>query len=274
LNVIERKQIYIDGQWVDSTGRDVLTVINPVTEEPLATVPRGTAEDVDRAVRAASAAFEPWSQSSVAQRIEVFQNLARITERRAEEVTRTIVSELGYPAAAAHNAQTIGGVEELQIIAECLSEIAWAEQVGNTSVRRVPSGVLGAITAWNGPLRSVISKAGAAMAAGCTVVLKGAEVAPLSTFLFTEMAAEAGLPKGVFNLVSGTGPEVGEAIASHPLVDMVSITGSVRAGRRVMELASGSVKRVHLELGGKSPNIIFADAEFECAATPARCAAA
>lgn len=261
--MIERHQIFVDGKWVDSSGSDVIPVINPATEEPIATVPRGSAEDVDRAAQAAAAAFASWSQSSVQERVEVFAKLARLTEARSEEITRTIVSEVGYPAAWTAKSQTAGAVEELDIIAESLCEISWAEQVGNTQVRREPSGVVGAITAWSAPLRSIISKAGAAMAAGCTVVLKGAEVAPLTSFMFAEMVAEAGVRDGVFNLVCGTGPEVGEAIASHRLVDMVSITGSVRAGRRVMELASASVKRVHLELGGKSATIIFGDADLE-----------
>jgi acyl-CoA reductase-like NAD-dependent aldehyde dehydrogenase len=263
--VIERKQIFIDGRWVESAGREVLTVVNPVTEDPIATVPRGNADDVDRAARAAAAAFGRWRESTVDERVRIFERLAALTEQRADELTRAMVSELGYPAKQAHKAQTVGAVEELQVMAECLREIRWVEQIGTTRVRREPSGVLGAITAWNGPLRSVISKAGAAIAAGCTVVLKGSEVAPLSTFMFAEMTAEAGLPAGVFNLVSGTGPEVGEAIASHPLVDMVSLTGSVRAGSRVMELASRSVKRCHLELGGKSANLICADADLEAA---------
>ena len=261
--MIERRQIFIEGKWVASSSRDVLTVINPVTEETFAKVARGSADDVDRAARAAAAAFPGWSQSSVQLRSEVFSRLARLIEARSEEITRTIVSELGYPAAQAAKSQTAGGVEELDLIAETVRDIRWVEQLGNTQVRREPSGVLGAITAWNGPLRSVISKAGAAIAAGCTVVCKPAEVAPLSAFMFAEMAAEAGMPPGVFNLVCGTGPEVGEAIASHPLIDMVSLTGSVRAGRRVMELASTSIKRVHLELGGKSANIIMPDADFE-----------
>jgi acyl-CoA reductase-like NAD-dependent aldehyde dehydrogenase len=238
-------------------------VFNPVTEEPIATVPRGTADDVDRAAQAAAAAFGKWRESSVDERVRIFERLAGLTEQRADELTRTMVSELGYPAKQAHKAQTIGAVEELQVMAQCLREIKWVEQIGSTRVRREPSGVLGAITAWNGPLRSVISKAGAAIAAGCTVVLKGSEVAPLSTFMFAEMTADAGLPAGVFNLVSGTGPEVGEAIASHPLVDMVSLTGSVRAGSRVAELAARTVKRGHLELGGKSANLICADADLE-----------
>lgn len=261
--MIERTKIYIDGEWVPSTGREVLTVVNPATEEIIATVPRGTAEDVDRAVQAAVRAFPGWSQSSVDERIAVFSQLARLTEARADEISQTLVSELGYPIVALHKSQTLGAVEELDIIAESLAQIQWVEQVGNTQVRRVPSGVVGGITAWNAPLRSIISKAGAAIAAGCTVVLKPSEVAPLTAFLFAELCEQAGLPPGVFNLVCGTGPEVGEAIAVHPLVDMVSITGSVRAGRRVMEVASLSVKRVHLELGGKSPNIILADSDFE-----------
>ena len=265
--MIERRQIFIDGRWVASSGRDVLTVVNPVTEEPIATVPRGTADDVDRAARAAAAAFGGWRETSVDQRVRIFERLAALTEQRADELTRAMVSELGYPAKQAHKAQSIGAVEELQVMAECLREIRWVEQIGATRVRREPSGVLGAITAWNGPLRSVISKAGAAIAAGCTAVVKGSEVAPLSTFLFAEITAEAGLPPGVFNLVSGTGPEVGEAIASHPLVDMVSLTGSVRAGSRVAELAARSVKRCHLELGGKSANLICADADLERAVT-------
>lgn len=261
--MIERKQIYIDGRWIDSTGSKVLTVVNPYTEQPIATVPRGTAEDVDRAAKAAAKAFDSWSRSPVEQRITVFRKLARLTEARAEELTRTVVSELGYPATWAAKSQSAGAVEELDIIAECLGEVTWAEQIGTTQVRREASGVVGAITAWNAPMRSVISKAGAAIAAGCTVVCKPAEVAPLTAFIFAELCADAGLPNGVFNLVCGTGPEVGEAIAAHPLIDMVSLTGSVRAGRRVMQVASEAIKRVHLELGGKSANVILEDADFE-----------
>lgn len=261
--MIERNKIYIDGAWVASSGNDVLTVINPATEQPIATVPRGTAQDVDRAVQAAVRAFPGWSRTDVSQRIEIFSKLARLTEARAEEITQTLVSELGYPITALRKSQTAGAVEELDIIAETLAQIRWVEHVGNTQVHRVPSGVVGGITAWNAPLRSVISKAGAAIAAGCTVVLKPSEVAPLTAFMFAELCEQAGLPPGVFNLVCGTGPEVGEAIAAHPNVDMVSITGSVGAGRRVMQVASESIKRVHLELGGKSPNIILADSDFE-----------
>jgi acyl-CoA reductase-like NAD-dependent aldehyde dehydrogenase len=260
--MIERKEIFIDGRWTPSSGELALEVINPFSEETFATVPRGTAEDVERATRAAVNAFPDWSRSTIEERVAIFRRLARLTESRSEELTRTMVNELGYPATKASISQTRGAVEELDIIAESLPQIAWAEQVGNTTIRREPSGVLGAITAWNAPLRSVISKAGAAIAAGCTVVLKPSEVAPLSAFDFAGMCSEAGMPAGVFNLVCGTGPEVGEAIASHPEIDMVSLTGSVRAGRRVMELASGTIKRVHLELGGKSANVLLEDADF------------
>ncbi|MBB3221614.1 aldehyde dehydrogenase family protein [Pseudoduganella umbonata] len=261
--MIELKKIYINGEWISSSGRGTLTIINPATEEAIATVPRGTAEDVELAVRAAAHAFPAWSQSPVEERIALFGRLARLTEARANDITQTLVAELGYPITALRTSQTLAAVEELDIIAESLAQITWVESVGNTQVCREPSGVVGCITAWNAPLRSVISKAGAAIAAGCTVVLKPSELAPLTAFLFAELCEQAGLPPGVFNLVCGTGPEVGEPIASHPLVDMVSITGSVRAGRRVMEVASQSVKRVHLELGGKSPNIILADSDFE-----------
>lgn len=262
--MIEHKNIFVDGAWIPSAGTGRLSVVNPATEEVVATVPQGTAEDVDRAARAAARAFPAWSQSPVEQRVKIFRKLARLTEQRSAELTATMLSELGYPVSKLERLQTAGAVEELDIIADSLPQIAWTEQIGNTQLRREASGVLGAITAWNAPLRSVISKAGAAIGAGCTVVLKPSEVAPLTAFIFADLCAEAGLPPGVFNLVCGIGPEVGEAISAHPLIDMVSLTGSVRAGRRVMEVASHTIKRVHLELGGKSANIILEDAaDFE-----------
>lgn len=264
-SMIQHSNIYINGEWIPSAGTELIKVVNPVTEEVIATVPRGTAADVDLAAKAAASAFVQWSQTTVQERVALFKKLARLTEARADELTRVMVSELGYPASQSKPSQTDGAVEELDLMAEFLGEISWVEQIGSTRVCKEPSGVVGAITAWNGPLRSVISKAGAAMAAGCTVVVKPSEVAPLSTFIFAEICAEARIPPGVFNLVCGTGPEVGEAIASHPLVDMVSLTGSVRAGRRVMEVGAATIKRMHLELGGKSANIILEDADLEVA---------
>ncbi|BEL03754.1 aldehyde dehydrogenase family protein [Actinoplanes sichuanensis] len=261
--MIERNRIFVNGAWVPSTGTETLTVINPVTEEPVATIPAGTAEDVDKAARAAAAAFPAWSRTTVDERIAMLDKLATLTAERADEITRAIVSEIGQPARIAHESQAAAAVEDLRSIAESLPSVVWHEQVGNTIVTREPAGVVAAITPWNGPMRMVCMKAGAALAAGCTVVLKGTEVAPLSSFIFAEMVASAGLPDGVFNLVSGTGPDVGEALVTHPMVDMVSLTGSVRAGRRVMELASQQVKKVALELGGKSANIILEDADLQ-----------
>jgi aldehyde dehydrogenase (NAD+) len=254
--------IFINGEWVASSGRYSVAVINPATEQTIAEVVRGTAADVDRAARAAADAFPTWSQTSIDDRAAALRRLANLIDGREEEITRLIISEVGQPIAFATGAQTAVAVQDLRNFADSLDKVLWQESVENVVVRREPVGVVGAITAWNGPLRSICLKAGAALAAGCTVVVKPSEVAPLSAYIFTDLAAQAGIPDGVFNLVSGTGPEVGEAIASHPLVDMVSLTGSVRAGSRVMELAARSVKRVALELGGKSANIILEDADL------------
>ncbi|MFZ0717980.1 aldehyde dehydrogenase family protein [Mycobacterium sp.] len=257
-----RSDIFVNGSWVPSAGDGTIPVVNPATEETIATVPRGNSADVDQAASAAADAFASWSRTSPAERARVFARLADLVSQNSEEITKTIVSEVGYPASIAKTTQTAGAVDELRIIADSLAEISWTEQIGNTTIHREPSGVVGAITAWNAPLRSIVSKAGAAIAAGCTVVLKPSEVAPLAGYKFVELAVEAGMPAGVLNMVSGTGPEVGEPIAAHPLIDMVSLTGSVRAGRRVMQVAAETIKRVHLELGGKSANIILADADL------------
>jgi aldehyde dehydrogenase (NAD+) len=265
--ITTRTKIFINGEWAESSGRDTIPVINPATEESIAEVVRGTAEDVDRAAVAAADAFPAWSQTPIAGRARVLRRLADLIEGRADEITRLIISEVGQPIAFAADAQTAVAVRDLRNFADSLDHVCWEEHVEDFVVRREPAGVVGAITAWNGPLRSICLKAGAALAAGCTVVLKPSEVAPLSAYIFSDLVAEAEIPAGVFNLVSGTGPEVGEAIASHPLVDVVSITGSVRAGSRVMELASASIKRVALELGGKSANIILDDADLERAVT-------
>jgi aldehyde dehydrogenase (NAD+) len=264
---VQYDKIYVGGDWIAPAQDGSLPVINPATEEVIAATAAGSPRDVDLAATAAAASFAPWSQSPLGQRIEIFAKAARVMRERSAEITRTIVSEVGQPYAIAAKSQTAASVDDLDIIAEVLADVRWEEEIGGTIVRREPVGVVGAITPWNSPLHQVCIKAGAAIAAGCTVVLKPSEVAPLSSFILAEILAEAGLPGGVFNLVPGTGPVVGEAIATHPLVDMVSLTGSVRAGSRVMELASSSVKRVALELGGKSPNIIFADADFDAAVT-------
>lgn len=265
--MIQRSEILVDGVWIPSAGVGVIEVENPVTEDVFATVPRGDRRDVDRAATAAAAAFDAWSRSSQGERADVLRALADIIERRADEITRTIVAEIGEPLSIATGHQTLSTVAHLRNTADALKDVDWDTQVGETLVHRAPVGVVGAITPWNVPLLMIAMKVGAAVAAGCTVVLKGSEIAPMSSFFFAEATREAGLPKGVFNLVCGTGPEIGEAIAIHPAIDMVSLTGSVRAGSRVMALASGSVKRVALELGGKSANVILDDADVERAVT-------
>jgi aldehyde dehydrogenase (NAD+) len=261
--VVERNEIFINGEWQTSSGTESITVINPATEELFATIPRGTAADVNEAATAAAAALDSWSRSTLEERSAVLERIANLIEARGRDITHTIVSEVGQPEHLAAQLQTASPAQNLRIFAQAVSEVTWEEQVGPTKVRRVPTGVVGAITPWNVPLLMIAMKAGAAIAAGCTVILKGSEVAPLSSFIFAELADEAGLPNGVFNLVSGTGPEVGEALAAHPLVDMVSLTGSPRAGRRVMEVAAQSIKRVGLELGGKSANLILEGSDFQ-----------
>jgi aldehyde dehydrogenase (NAD+) len=245
------------------SGRETITLVNPATEEPFATIPSGTVADADNAARSAAEALAEWSRTTPEERARLLRSIADLLEARLDEVIRTIVTEVGQPRALAAQLQAAAPTSNLRLIADAVSEVAWTEQIDHTVVRRMPAGVVAAITPWNVPLLMICMKVGAALAAGCTVVLKGSEVAPLSSFIFAEVAEEAGLPDGVFNLVSGTGPVVGEALATHPLVDMISLTGSVRAGRRVMELAAQGVKRVGLELGGKSANLICEGSDFE-----------
>ncbi len=257
-----QESIFIGGQWVASTSTAVIDVVNPATEQIVASAPAGTPEDVDKAARAASSAFDAWSHSSLETRIAVMNGAADALEARMEQVSQDLCSEIGKPIVLARG-EVRSVVAGLRLIGEDLPMIEWKEQIGNAIIVKEPIGVVGAITAWNAPLMEIFVKVCAAIAAGCTVVLKPSERSPSTAFVVAEIFEVAGLPAGVLNVVPGTGPVVGEAMATHPLVDMVSITGSVRAGKRVMELASRSVKRVALELGGKSPNVIFADADIE-----------
>jgi aldehyde dehydrogenase (NAD+) len=261
----DHERIFVAGEWVTPDGAGRLPVVNPATEETIATIPDCSPSDVDHAVRAAERAFGDWSHSDVADRKAIVSRAARALEARSEEITAMITSEVGQPLHIARTAQTATSVADLDIIAEVIDEVRWREPLGGTTVHHVPSGVVAAITPWNSPLHQVCIKVGAAIAAGCTVVLKPSEVAPLSAFVLTEAFADAGLPPGVLNLVTGSGTGTGEALVTHPAVDLVSLTGSVRAGRRVMELAARSLKRVALELGGKSPNIVFGDVDLESA---------
>ncbi|HEU0130532.1 MAG TPA: aldehyde dehydrogenase family protein [Mycobacteriales bacterium] len=258
----DRTQLYVDGAWVPSTGTATIDVVNPATEQVIGRIAEGTADDVDRAVRAARAAFDGWSRTSVEERAKFLTRLHEALSARAEEIARTITEEMGSPARFAQAVQAGLPVTVMGTYAQLVADYAFEETIGNSLVVREPVGVVGAITPWNYPLHQIVNKVAPALAAGCTVVLKPSEVAPFSAFLLADVCHEVGLPAGVFNLVTGTGPVVGEAIASHPEVDMVSFTGSTRAGRRVSELAAQTIKRVALELGGKSANVVLDDADF------------
>jgi aldehyde dehydrogenase (NAD+) len=254
-------KLFIGGEWVP-VERDALVVVNPETEEPVGSVPAGTAEDVDLAVRAAAAALPGWSTTSPVDRAALLRALADGIEERGEEIATLISTEMGTPFGFSKAVQVGNPKVVLRSYADLLESYSFEEQIGNSVVVRQPIGVVAAITPWNYPLHQVVAKVAAALAAGCTVVLKPSEVAPLSAFVLAEIAAAAGLPAGVLNVVTGLGPVVGEALAAHPLVDMVSFTGSTAAGRRVSEVAAATVKRVSLELGGKSAFVVLDDADL------------
>ena len=263
-----RDKLYIGGAWVPSTGTGTLEVVNSGTEEVIGTIPEGTPEDVDRAVRAAADAFPEWSATSRDERAKALERVQEGLTARTEEIATLISQEVGMPFTLSGMIQVGLPIMSFSSAAQLAREYPYEEESGNSLFVREPVGVVGAITPWNYPLHQIAAKVAPALAAGCTVVLKPSEVAPLNAFILAEIFDEIGLPPGVFNLVTGVGPVVGEAIASHPLVDMVSFTGSTRAGKRVMELAAQSVKRVALELGGKSANVILEDADLT-AAVPA-----
>ncbi len=261
--MIVRDKFYIDGAWVAPTSADTLEVIDSATEDVFATVPAGTPADVDAAVAAAARALPSWSATPAKDRGELLQKVSEGLAARAAEIADVISHEVGMPRTLSELIQVGLPTMTFADNAQRATTFVWEEEVGNSLVLREPVGVVGAITPWNYPLHQIANKVAPALAAGCTIVVKPSEVAPINAFLLAEILAEAGVPAGVFNLVTGVGPVVGEAIASHPLVDMVSFTGSTRAGKRVMELASATVKRVSLELGGKSANIICEDADLE-----------
>jgi acyl-CoA reductase-like NAD-dependent aldehyde dehydrogenase len=257
-----RDTLYVDGAWVEPDGSGAIEVFGAGTEEVIGSVPEGTPTDARRAVAAARAAFEGWATTPVAERQRLLNAIADGLEARAEEIASTVTAEVGMPLKLSRVIQAGLPIAQFRLAASLLDELALEEEIDSVLVVREPVGVVGAITPWNYPLHQVVCKTAPALAAGCTVVLKPSEVAPLSAFILAEVIDAVGLPKGVFNLVTGVGPVVGEAIVTDPDVDMVSFTGSTRAGKRVSELASGSVKRVALELGGKSPNVILDDADL------------
>jgi acyl-CoA reductase-like NAD-dependent aldehyde dehydrogenase len=258
------RNLYINGKWEPQAGTGSINVLSASTEEVIGSVPEGTREDVDRAVRAARAAFDNgWSETTVQERAEWLRKLANALKERAERIAMTIAQEVGSPISMATNIQAGLPVVITNSYAQLITELKFEQEIGNSIVVREPFGVVGAITPWNYPLHQIMAKVAPALAAGCTVVLKPSEVAPLNAFLLAEACEAISLPAGVLNIVTGDGPMVGEPIASHPLVDMISFTGSVRAGRRVAALAADTIKKVTLELGGKSAFVVLDDAPFD-----------
>jgi acyl-CoA reductase-like NAD-dependent aldehyde dehydrogenase len=264
LNLRNYDRFYVNGQWVAPAGTGTIDVINSTTEEVMGRVPEGTPKDIDAAVGAARAAFPAWAETSPAERSRILGVIAANLKARSAEIADVIANEVGMPIPLATAVQAGLPAANMAFFAKLAGEFQFeGESIGNSMVVREPIGVVGCITPWNFPLHQVVAKVAPAIAAGCTVVLKPSEVAPLTSFILAEVIHESGLPAGVFNLVTGYGPVVGEALAAHPDVDMVSFTGSTRAGKRVSELAAKTIKRVALELGGKSANVILDDANLE-----------
>jgi aldehyde dehydrogenase (NAD+) len=260
-----RDKLYIDGAWVPSTGKGTLEVFDSNTEDVIGTIPEGTTDDVEKAVAAASAAFGEWSSVSHEERSKLLARVSEGLAARTDELAETISREVGMPLSLSKIVQVGLPTGVFAEMAKNITEFQWETEVGNSLIVREPVGVVGAITPWNYPLYQISLKVAPALAAGCTVVLKPSEIAPLNAFVLADVIHDVGFPPGVFNLVTGFGPVVGEAIASHPKVDMVSFTGSTRAGKRVMALGSETVKKIALELGGKSANIILEDADLDAA---------
>ncbi len=259
------RQFYIDGAWVDPIVPELIPVVDPATEEHCATVSAGAAADVDRAVAAARAAFPAFAATGRAERLALLRRILELYNERFEEIARAMTQEMGAPATFAREVQAFAGQTHLEAAIAALDSFPFEEQRGGTRVVREAIGVVALITPWNWPLNQIVCKVAPAIAAGCTMILKPSEIAPLSGLVFAEIMDAAGCPKGVFNLINGTGPDVGQVMAGHPDVDMVSFTGSTRAGIAVAKTAADTVKRVTQELGGKSANIVLSDADLESA---------
>jgi len=261
--MLKKLQFYIDGQWVDPVEPRTLDVINPATEEIYGCISIGSALDVDKAVAAATRAFETFSTTSREERMALLQKMLDVFIRRADEVAEAIMDEMGAPWGLAKHAQAASGTQHISAALEALKTYEFEEKIGSTMIVKEPIGVCGLITPWNWPMNQIAVKVAPAIAAGCTMVLKPSEIAPFDAILFAEILHEAGVPAGVFNLINGDGPGVGTALSQHPGIAMVSFTGSTRAGVLVAQNAAPSVKRVAQELGGKSANIILDDADLE-----------
>jgi aldehyde dehydrogenase (NAD+) len=256
---------YINGKWVRPENRTTLPVINPATEKSFTEISLGTADDVDTAARAARAAFPAWSQTSREERLAILDKILAGIKARAEDLAQAISQEMGAPISFARTAQVGTGIAHFATARHILSSYAFEETRGTTQIIKEPVGVCGMITPWNWPLNQLTCKVAPALATGCTMVLKPSEIAPVSAMILAEIIHEAGVPAGVFNLVNGDGPSVGAAISTHPEIDMVSFTGSTRAGREVAKAAADTIKRVCQELGGKSANIILDSADLAAA---------
>ncbi len=260
-------QFYIDGAWVDPVVPNRLAVIDPSNEDSIEEISLGSEADVDRAVAAAKRAFETFGFSTTRDRLALLHRIIAVYKTRSNDLAHAVSREMGAPRPFALSNQVGIGLAHLQKIAQVLENFAFEERKGTSLVVKEPIGVVGLITPWNWPLNQITCKVGPALAAGCTMVLKPSEIAPLDAIIFAEILHEAGVPPGVFNLVNGDGPTVGQALAKHPDIDMMSFTGSTRAGILVAKAAADTVKRVHQELGGKSANILFPDVDLKQAVT-------
>ena len=261
------RQFYIDGAWVEPSAPVLLDVIDPSTEEAFTQIALGSAADVDRAVAAARAAFPAFSRSTRAERLELLRNILAEYLKRYEDIAATLSREMGAPLAFARSDQAGTGVAHLKRMIEVLENFAFEWMQGGTLIAKEPIGVAGLITPWNWPINQIVCKVAPAIAAGCTMVLKPSEIAPLNAIVWSEVLHAAGVPKGVYNMVQGDGPTVGEAMSAHPGIDFMSFTGSTRAGIQVARGAAATVKRVSQELGGKSANILLPDVDFAVAVT-------
>ena len=260
--MIDRLEFYIDGEWVAPLGAKTMPVVNPATEEAMYDVALGSEADLDKAVAAARAAFDGFAASSREERLALLERVIQVYTSRMKDIGAAISDEMGAPLAFAERSQAGAGLAQLVTVLEALKIYPFEERLGAATILREPVGVVGMITPWNWPMNQIACKVAPALAAGCTMVLKPSEYTPTSALTFAKILHDAGVPKGVFNLVNGLGPEVGAAMSGHPQLDMISFTGSTRAGINVAQRAAPSVKRVTQELGGKSANIILEDADF------------
>ena len=265
--MVHRMQFYIDGAWVDPVTPKSRPVVNPATEQPMYDIALGSAADVDKAVAAARRAFETFSQTTREERVALLTRIVEVYKSRMKDIGAAVSDEMGAPIGMAEKAQAGAGLGHIMSTLDVLKSYHFEEQVGTAMVVREPVGVVGMITPWNWPLNQIACKVAPALAAGCTMILKPSEFTPSSALIFAEILHEAGVPKGVFNLINGLGQDVGAAMSAHPGIDMISFTGSTRAGIDVAQKAAVTVKRVSQELGGKSPNIILEDADMQKAVT-------